>query len=61
MLHDLTIDDDTGPHIVEQETREENLPGSCKTMYALNFRMGLDEKERDFAQLKPKPVPIRVR
>ena len=41
--------------------KDENLPGSCKTMYALNFRMGLDEKDRDFALIKPKPDPIRIK
>jgi len=30
-------------------------------MYALDFRMGLDAKDRDFASTKPKPVPIRFK
>ena len=59
-IMDLTLNLDEDIEELERAAKEETLPGSCKSKYALSFKMTLDEKEKNFAMLHPKQGPIKI-
>ena len=57
---DLTLNLDEDIEELKRTAKEETLPGSCKSMYALNFKLALDAKEQNFAKRQPKEGPIKI-
>lgn len=49
MIRDMSIDMDTHEQR-DEELQTETLPGSCKSLYALQFRMKTDTANANFAQ-----------